>query len=167
MILIILKTGSWVETKDKSVLQALDISLLSFARWAEADNDPSWIINGTKAYKSDGTSYRLSAPYVARLGYNTALKICMSGLCLMSEISVSCFLQGGRLIDVMAAVGNFHDINDMVRSCDPTEGLSRQLIRKLEELLKNARIRTIHLGHTKKIKGFGEFSKLQIFEPTH
>lgn len=97
----------------------------------------------------------MSPGFIARLGYYASLKCCMSGLCLMSEISVSCFLKGGNLLNLMAAIGNFRNIEDMARACDPRHGLPRQFVNKLEELLKNCRIKTIHLGHTKKLKGFG------------
>jgi hypothetical protein len=36
---------------DQSVRQAFDVALLSFARWSEGDDNPAWVINGTKAYK--------------------------------------------------------------------------------------------------------------------
>jgi hypothetical protein len=73
----------------------------------------------------------------------------------MSEISVSCFLQGGNLLDLMVVIGNFRSVDDMARSCDPRHGLPQSFINKLEDLLKNCRIKTTHLGHSKKLKGFG------------
>lgn len=97
----------------------------------------------------------MSPGFIARLGYYASLKCCMSGLCLMSEISVSCFLQGGNLLNLMVVIGNFRNIDDMVRACDSRHGLPQQFINKLEDLLKNCRIKTVHLGHTKKLKGFG------------
>ena len=68
----------WSKTQDLSVLQALDIALLSFARWELGDSNPSWIIAGSKAFRSDGTTYNLSATYIARLGYHASLKGCAS-----------------------------------------------------------------------------------------
>lgn len=146
----------WARLQDQSVLQAFDVSLLAFARWSEADDNPSWIIQGTKAFRSDGTSYKLSPSYIARVGYNASLKCCTSGLILTSEISVSCFLQGGRLIDFIAAIGNYSSPEDVARNCDERYGLSKQLMCRLDDLLKNCKIKTIHLGHTKKMKGFGK-----------
>jgi hypothetical protein len=124
----------WSKTQDLSVLQALDIALLSFARWEVGESNPSWIIAGSKAFRSDGTTYNLSATYIARLGYHASLKCCASGLAMVSDISVSCFLQGGSLLDLMAAIGGFRSIDDMARSCDPRHGLPSAVIKKLEEV---------------------------------
>lgn len=146
----------WARLQDQSVLQAFDVSLLAFARWSEADDNPTWIIHGSKAFRSDGTSYKMSPSFIARVGYNASLKCCISGLILTSEISVSCFLQGGRLVDFIAAIGNFKSPDDLARNCDDRYGLPRQLMQQLDELLKNCKIKTLHLGHTKKMKGFGK-----------
>jgi hypothetical protein len=98
----------------------------------------------------------MSPSFIARVGYNASLKCCTSGLILTSEISVSCFLQGGLLVDFIAAIGEFRSPEDLARNCDSRNGLPFQLMKRLDELLKNCKIKTLHLGHTKKMKGFGE-----------
>ena len=35
----------------QAALQALDIALLSFARWQLDEQKPSWIISGSKAFR--------------------------------------------------------------------------------------------------------------------
>jgi hypothetical protein len=39
-------------------------------------------------------SQALSSGYILRRGYYAGLKVCMAGLLLVADMSVSCFLQG-------------------------------------------------------------------------
>jgi eukaryotic translation initiation factor 2C len=108
-------------------------------------------------YRSDGTTYEFSAAYLGRLGYMASLKCCISGLLLVSDVSVSCFLKGGRLIDLMAAIGGFRTIEDLYRetSSSQRQGLPSQIIHAIDDTLRSCRLKVLHLGHSKKLKGFG------------
>lgn len=108
-------------------------------------------------YSSDGVTYQFSSAYLGRLGYTASLKCCLSGLLLVSDVSVSCFLKGGNLIELMAAIGGFRDVEEMYRATSPSQpmGLPAGIVRALEDVLKSCRIKTLHLGHSKKLKGFG------------
>ncbi|RYG67438.1 hypothetical protein EON64_07435, partial [archaeon] len=41
----------WVDPKNFEMLHALDVSLLSFARWEEGKDRPKWVLAGSKVYK--------------------------------------------------------------------------------------------------------------------
>ena len=148
------KASGWKDFKDQTTFQALDIALLSFARWQLDEPNPTWVISGNKAFRSDGTTYEFSAAYLGRLGYMASLKCCMSGLLLVSDVSVSCFLKGGNLVNLMAAIGGFRDGEDMHRACNPSNsmGLPSGVIQTIEDTLKSCRLRMVHLGHSKKLK---------------
>ncbi len=93
---------------------------------------------------------------MGRLGYYYSLKAVASGLVLMSEVSVNCFLKGGKLIDLMAVVGGFRSVDEMYRSCtDSQYGLPPGLLSKFEETFKGYKVRTLHLQHRKSFKRFG------------
>lgn len=145
------------EAKELAPLQALDIALLSFARWQIDDITPSWIIAGNKAFRSDGTQYQFSPAYIGRVGYASNLKVCMSGLMLVADVSVTCFLRGGRLTELMSAIGGFRSVDDMHSyTTNDSSGLPRQILEKVLDTLKGCKIRMLHVGHTKKLKEFGE-----------
>ncbi len=167
----------WRNAVEQSSLQALDVALLSFARWQLDEQKPTWVIAGSKAFRypilhfyrklqlystilfrSDGTTYQFSPAYLGRLGYNASLKCCISGLLLVSDVSVTCFLRGGNLVDLMAAVGGFRDPNDMYAATSPNEsrGLPSGVVQTLEDVFKSCRIKMVHLGHSKKFKAFGK-----------
>lgn len=53
-------------------------------------------------YRRNGQSFNLSgdsgARFIAMLGYSASLRVCLSGLALVKDISVTCFMRGGPLI---------------------------------------------------------------------
>lgn len=71
------------------VLRSLDTSLLSFARWQSAEDNPKWFSHGTKAFLADGPTITLTKPYVAVEGYSASLRICKAGLMLISDLQYS------------------------------------------------------------------------------
>jgi hypothetical protein len=157
---------SLVQWKDpqcaQAAVQALDIALLSFARWSVGEDDPKWILAGNKAFRSDGITYNFSDAYIGRLGYYSSLKSCFSGLVLVVEVSVACFIQGGPLIELMACLGKYRDVDDMYNDISNrgSFGLRRDFLDLVERTFKGAKIKIRHLNHTKSLKAFG---KLLLF----
>ena len=139
-----------------TALQALDIALISFAKWETAESHPQWIIAGSKVFKSDGVSYDFGKAYLGRLGYFFSLKACMAGLVLQTDVSVNCFAKGGKFIELMALIAGYSSVDEMARSTsNDSYGLPRDRLEKIEETLKNWKIRLLHVGHTKSFKRFG------------
>lgn len=62
---------------------------------------------------------------------------------LVADIAVSCFLKGGNLLEMMAAAGNFRNVDDLVqktqRTFDQNEDSIRRQHRDLEPGSKRAR----------------------------
>lgn len=144
------------EARDLAPLQALDIALLSFARWQLDEVAPTWIIAGNKAFRSDGTTYQFSPAYLGRLGYAASLKVCLSGLLLVADVSVSCFLNGGRLVDMISAISSYRSADELYNHVtNDASGLPTILLQKALDVLKGCKLRMIHIGHTKKLKEFG------------
>lgn len=107
-----------------------------------------------------GTQYSFGSVFLGRLGFYASLKCTLSGLAMISEVSVGCFLKGGNLVDVMANVGGYRNIEDMLDesrrfSRDNSDGLPPSRLQQITEVLKGVRVKLIHLGHGKKIKSFG------------
>eukprot|EP01039_Chlorochromonas_danica_P003414 gene3414-3741_t len=153
--------NEWRDPKNFEASHALDISLLSFARWEDGKDVPNWILSGSKAFKLQGTQYSFGSVFLGRLGFYASLKCTLSGLAMISEVSVGCFLKGGNLVDVMANVGGYRNIEDMLdesrrfSESGNSGGLPPSRLHQISEVLKGARVKLIHLGHGKKIKSFG------------
>jgi hypothetical protein len=142
-----------------SALQALDIGLSSFAKWECSDTTSSkWLLAGNKVFAREGTSYDFSAAYMGRLGYYFSLKATMAGLVLMTDVSVNCFLRGGKFIELMAAIGGFRNVDDMYSTVVREGGLNQSVVISIEKALKSCKLRLIHVGHTKVFKKFGPSS---------
>ena len=116
------------------------------------------------------------------MGYKASLKASNAGLAVCIDISVSVFLKGGPLLHMVAAALRFADVQDMVRTSTkafseqerrlPSSsshssssasaattmnyGLPSDAVAKLLESFKGAKVLLTHLGHFKKIHGFGE-----------
>jgi hypothetical protein len=185
MIMILLFSfflDDWRDRRDPASIQALDVALSAFAKWQVGEHDPKWIIAGNKVFRyfsyfhllfeslfyfilfrlfifflrAEGTSYDFSAAYLGRLGYYFSLKACMAGLVLMTEVSVNCFLKGGKFVELMSAIGGFRSVDDMCRQVyNDAFGLPRAVLDRIENTLKGCKIRLTHLGHRKVFKKFG------------
>jgi hypothetical protein len=80
----------------------------------------------------------------------------MAGLVLQTDVSVNCFAKGGKFIELMALIGGFRSVDEMCRqTTNDNYGLPKGLLDKIEEILKNWKIRLIHIGHTKSFRKFG------------
>ncbi len=107
--------------------------------------------------RADGASYEFTPAYIGRLGYYYSLKVCVSGLVLQSEVSVNCFLKGGKLIELMAMIAGTQSVEDLYRqtSAGNSYGLNQGLLSKLEEIFKGYKLKLLHVGHRKVFKSFG------------
>jgi len=107
------------------------------------------------------------------MGYKASLKACQAGLAMVVDVSVSVFLKGGNLLELVASSLNMRDVPDLAnvsvkhynererpKSSSGAEeknyGLPNDLMSKLSEAFKGTKIRLLHLKHFKKINGFGE-----------
>ena len=78
----------------------------------------------------------------------------MAGLVLVCDMSVSCFLTGGSLITVMANAGGYRTVDEMIREAE-RDGIPRQILAKINDVIKQAKVKSRHLGQSKKIKTLG------------
>lgn len=87
-------------------------------------------------------------------GYYAGLKCTVAGLYLVSDMSVSCFLTGGHMVNVMWQVGGYRNLEDMMRDAN-TRGLPKRFIDSVNEVIKNAKVSLIHIGHYRKVRALG------------
>jgi eukaryotic translation initiation factor 2C len=133
---------------------ALSTALLSFIRYgAVAGNAPAWFAVGSKAFSASVPSHDLGRGYEARKGFHVSIKQSICGFNLELDMSISCFLVGGPIINVIAAA---------LRLRSPTELLDRwsrapgeRDVEAVNAVIKNCKVRLTHLGHTKKCKALG------------
>ena len=50
---------------------------------------------------TDGTVYDFSPKFIGMLGYHASLKTTLSGLTLVKDTSVTCFMRGGNIVDFL------------------------------------------------------------------
>ena len=58
---------------------------------------------------------RLTDSYVSMMGFHASLKICRAGLMLVTDIALSCFLEGGDFVELMAAACGFRNFEEPLR----------------------------------------------------
>jgi hypothetical protein len=105
--------------------------------------------------------YELSPRFVGMVGYYASLQSTLSGLSLCKDISVTCFMKGGNLVDFVCAVLRLQKdrlVQDFGRG---GRGIEGQLT-DVADVLKGAKIRTLHLNQNKKFREFGTRSVLFI-----
>ena len=95
----------------------------------------------------------LSKAYTAMRGYYAGLKTCMAGLVLVSDMSVSCFLAGGEMINMMWQAGGYSSFQDMLKEATSRGGIPKKRTDLMAEAIRNAKVRITHLGHWRKAKG--------------
>lgn len=145
---------AWRNVTDERILNALDSSVLSFARWGIVKDNPTWFTVGSKAFRTTSERTNLSLAYSAQCGYYAGLKSCMAGLVLVSDMSVSCFLNGGRLIDVMWSCAGYRSLNEMLEAAKKGP-IPPQRLAKFADAIKGAKVRLTHLGRFGKVKKLG------------
>ena len=152
---IIPPQGNW-NNCEQNVLRALDTCLLSFAKWEASSDNPEWFIKSKSSniYRSSSDKFPLAPGYVAQRGYYAGLKTCMAGLVLVSDMSVSSFLSGGEMVNVLFQVAGFRSVDDLRKECERSGGLSSRVISNLTEVLKKVKCKN-YRGHTKEIRALG------------
>jgi hypothetical protein len=65
---------------------------------------PRWMLSGNKVFRTSGTVADCWCVEKTRLVF---LLWSMAGLVLVTDKSVGCFLKGGKMIELMAAIGGF------------------------------------------------------------
>ena len=96
--------------------------------------------------------YDFSPKFIGMLGYHASLKTTLSGLTLVKDISVTCFMRGGNMVDFLCTVKRLN--KDRLAS-ELERGRRIDDDPELQELLKNCKIRTRHLNQNKKFREFG------------
>mmetsp|Transcript_13919 Transcript_13919/g.30553 ORF Transcript_13919/g.30553 Transcript_13919/m.30553 type:complete len:898 (+) Transcript_13919:485-3178(+) len=146
----------WRKDAAQTAVQALDVSLLGFARWQSNEAHPKWILNGSKIFQArGGQEYDLGPKFTGLLGYYASLKETRSGLALVKDISVTCFLRSGPLVPFMCKLLGCRDAQDLVRQFGQGQGRMEHGMREALQLLKNCKIYTTHLKQTKQLRAFG------------
>jgi hypothetical protein len=144
----------WCFNQDTTLVRALDSSLLAFARRQLPIDDPEWYLVGNVGYSSTGDTLKLAPGFVAMRGFFVGLKTCLAGLVLVSDMSVSVFLNGGPILNVIADMCGYQNHMDFVDDVCP-RGVRPEHISMINNTLKNTKIKLLHLGHTKKFKSLG------------
>ena len=85
--------------------------VLQFARDQQGRDQPLWYVSGSKAFRSRAESHTLRGAYEAVKGYYVGLKSCLAGLVLVCDLSVTCFLASGEMIEVMRKAGTQRSSN--------------------------------------------------------
>ena len=98
--------------------------------------------------------YDFSPRFIGMLGYHASLKTTLSGLALVKDISVTCFMRGGNMVDFICAVLGLQK-DRLASQLERGQKLEPQL-QDLADLLKNCKIRTRHLNQNKKFREFGK-----------
>ncbi len=112
-----------------------------------------------QVFRADGERfgfYRDNA-YACMRGYFLGLKACLGGLFVNCDMSVSCFLAGGSMIDLMGLAGGFRSPEDFIKECNG-RGLSPQVMDKINTAVKNCKVKLTHLGRMAKVKCLGPCS---------
>jgi len=139
---------------DPILLRGLESGLTCFARWKMLNSHRSWFLQGNKMFNEGQNCFDLgSGDLVAMRGYNANLKCCLAGTVLVIDICVNAFLRGGALLEVMKCIGKYRSIEEMYEHLRKRD--EPKFLDSVSSLMKNAKIKTNHLGHSKKFKGFG------------
>jgi hypothetical protein len=97
--------------------------------------------------------YDFSPKFIGMLGYHASLKTTLSGLALVKDISVSCFMRGGNMVDFICTVLRLNK-DRLASEMERGRNMDQQFA-ELTELLKHCKIRTRHLNQNKTFLEFG------------
>lgn len=145
--------GDWSRL-DTEQLRVLDLVVHDFARAEIAKDSPSWFLSNSKTFQANGADQALGGGYVALRGTYSSIRSCLAGLVLCADMTVSCFLYGGSLIDVMWCAANYRNADAFLKDVRE-KGINKRSIGLIEDAIKGLMCRIIHLKHTKKIKCLG------------
>ena len=153
--------SEWMHV-NAATIQALDTAPLAFARWGSVTSggeESNWHVERNKAFHIDSSRIMLSSNnnfgpshYCVR-GYLASLRCSLAGLTLNIDMSVSAFLQGGDLKELLWRFFRYNSVDDMIKS-NP-RGLDPNRLRDFVKIYKNAKCKTTHLKQSKKFREFG------------
>jgi len=89
-------------------------------------------------------------------GYYVSFKPCLAGLVLVSDMTVTCFLNGGEMVNLMFQQAGYRTLPEFVAAC--RQGLRRNVIDAITEGIKNCKVKLTHIGHWRKAKCLGPAS---------
>lgn len=147
-------TGQWQLMQDPAFMRALDLSSLECARRQLPLEQPQWYLNGNIGYNTLETPIELAARIVAMKGYFVGFKSCMAGLVLVSDMCSTVFLVGGPIMNVIAEMCGYRDVNAWIADVK-ARGMNGGHISRINETLKNTKLKLVHLGYQKKFKMLG------------
>jgi len=139
---------------DQSYVRALDVALLTFVRGQAHETTPKWIFQGAKAFNTEGQdniALQRQRNFLALRGYSVAMKSVMSGISLVCDMTVSCFLDGGDLTQFICRQCGFRNEEEMASKCP----LNPRQIDDIQQAMKGTKIRIKHLNHSKKFRALG------------
>lgn len=129
------------------MLNSLHTALMTSPRSQAVLDNPDWFLVGSQAFRTSSQAFSLpSAAYIVRQGFYVGLKACLSGLVVVCDMTAACFLNGGRLLDVIASSARV-DV-DSVR-------LGRFDQASMASILKDCKVLLTHSHHRRKFKSFG------------
>lgn len=143
---------AWTDL-DQTVLQNLDVNLVSFIRALQNSDSPAWSLIGPKIFATTGPSTPLIGAFVAKCGYYSTLKSCLAGLVLNVDLSVNVFVNAGPVIEIMHHASTYRSLEEFHAAC--ARPLPPVVLQNILEALKNVKIRTKHTGFDKKVVDIG------------
>lgn len=111
-----------------------------------------------QAFRSEGEKILLSSVLSCMRGYYVSLKPCLAGLVLVSDMTVTCFLNGGEMVNLMFQQAGYRTLQEFVAACRAPQGLRRNISDAITEGIKNCKIKLTHIGHWRKAKSLGPAS---------
>lgn len=139
---------------NQDLLHALDINLISFIRFMQTSDAPSWSLVGPKLFAATEESAPLVGAFVAKTGYYTTLKTCLAGLVLNVDLSVNVFVDAGPLIDIMRRAVELRSVDDLHNDLS-RQSISSDRLERIRKAVKSIKIRTTHTGFSKKVIDLG------------
>lgn len=79
----------------------------------------------------------------------------MAGLCIVADMAILCFLTGGPLINVLLAAGGYGPGGMKDFLADSRRGIHPRALDQMNDVVKNSKVKLVHLGHWRKIKALG------------
>lgn len=95
------------------------------------------------------------------------LKTCLAGLVLVSDLSVTCFLAAGEMINLMRLAGEYRTLTEMVEDCKRVggrPGISRLRLLRIQDIVKGSKIKLTYNNQWKKCKLLGDAPNLATFD---
>lgn len=134
----------------REALQAMDVALLAFAR--KNLEQGHWFLSGNTIFSArDSKTYPLNEHFEGRLGYHASFRSTLSGLALVKDISVTCFLRGGSLLRFIAVALGCQE-HELARALGAR---NNHKLDRLLALLKNCALRLTHITMRKKFRNLG------------